>query len=89
MKSMLAELERLKAENEKLKKGSVPLKGDALSNGLSAKVGDKKGLSIYGLGKFPVTLYKEQWQKLLEVAPEILDYIEKHDAELVSKETTE
>ena len=53
-----AELERLKAENERLK-------GErARSTGL--KVSEKGGVSVYGLGRFPVTLYKEQWVKLLD-----------------------
>ena len=40
---------------------------------------------MYGLGRFPVTLYKEQWRKLLDLAPEIEDFLSKHDAELKAK----
>jgi hypothetical protein len=50
-----AELERLRAENERLKK--------AASRGGSIRVSEKGGVSIYGLGRFPVTLYKEQWTR--------------------------
>jgi hypothetical protein len=71
-----AELERLKAENERLK-----------SRGRSAslKVSEKGGVSVYGLGRFPVTLYKEQWAKLLAMADEILAFIKEHDADLKAK----
>jgi hypothetical protein len=51
------ELERLRAENAALKKGA--------SSGIRMKVSEKGAVSIYGMGRFPVTLYKEQWQKLL------------------------
>lgn len=58
--ALMAELERLKAENEAIKtkhKGRAP--------GLSMKVSDKGAISVYGLGRFPVTLYLQQWQRLL------------------------
>ena len=55
-----AELERLRAENEQLKSKSV--------RGISLKVSEKGGLSLYGMGRFPVTLYKEQWRKILAMA---------------------
>jgi len=72
-----AELERLKAENERLKS----------QRGRSAglKVSEKGGVSVYGLGRFPVTLYKEQWTKLLAMADEIRAFIKEHDAELKAK----
>jgi hypothetical protein len=44
-------------------------------------------VSVYGLGRFPVTLYKEQWMKLLDMADEIRVFISEHDAELKTKET--
>ena len=72
-----AELERLKAENEALK----TQRGRA--TGL--KVSEKGGVSVYGLGRFPVTLYKEQWTRLLAMADEIRSYIKEHDAELKAK----
>ena len=72
-----AELERLKAENEALKSQR------GRSTGL--KVSEKGGVSVYGLGRFPVTLYKEQWIKLLGMADEIRAFIKTHDAELKAK----
>jgi hypothetical protein len=72
------ELERLRAENERLKKGS--------SKGMSLKVSEKGGVSVYGLGRFPVTLYKEQWKKLLDMSDEIRNFIEVNDNQLKSKE---
>ena len=72
-----AELERLRAENAALKKVG--------SKGVSMKVSEKGGLSIYGLGRFPVTLYKEQWTKLLDMADEIRTFLREHDAELKTK----
>ena len=73
-----AELERLKAENATLKSRS--------SKGVSLKVSEKGGVSVYGLGRFPVTLYKEQWIKLLDMAEDIRSFLQEHDAELKTKE---
>jgi hypothetical protein len=75
---MKAELERLRAENESLKQ-----KG---SRAVSLKVSEKGGLSVYGLGRFPVTLYKEQWSKLLDMADEIRTFMKENDAKLKTKE---
>ncbi|HEY3065643.1 MAG TPA: hypothetical protein VGL09_07615 [Methylomirabilota bacterium] len=72
-----AELERLRAENERLK--------GQRGRGVSLKVSEKGGLSVYGLGRFPVTLYKEQWAKLLAMADEIRAFIKEHDSELKAK----
>jgi hypothetical protein len=72
-----AEIERLRAENELLK--------NRPSRGTSLKVSEKGGVSVYGLGRFPVTLYKEQWAKLLGMAEEIRAFIKAHDAELKAK----
>jgi len=72
-----AEVERLRAENERLKNRSV--------RGVSLKVSEKGGLSVYGLGRFPITLYKEQWTKLLAMADDIKSFIAEHDAELKTK----
>ncbi len=74
---MKAELERLKAENERLK--------SQRGRSVSLKVSEKGGVSVYGLGRFPVTLYKEQWTKLLVMADEIRAFIKEHDAELKTK----
>lgn len=73
-----AELERLRLENSALKKGA--------SRGLSLRVSEKGALSVYGLGRFPVTLYKEQWQKLLEMAEDIKKFIQANDAQLKTKQ---
>ena len=71
------ELEKLRAENQALKKSAA--------HGLKLKVSEKGGLSVYGLGRFPVTLYKEQWLKLLSMADDIREFIEISGAELKSK----
>ncbi len=71
------ELDRLKAENERLKR--------AASRGITIKVSEKGGVSVYGLGRFPVTLYKEQWTKLLDIAEEIRGFIRDNDASLKTK----
>jgi len=73
-----AELERLKAENEALKARS--------SKGVSLKVSEKGGVSVYGLGRFPVTLYQEQWIKLLDLAEDIRAFIKQHEGQLKKKE---
>ena len=52
---------------------------------VSLKVSGKGGVSVYGLGRFPVTLYKEQWTKLLAMTDEIRAFIKEHDAELKAK----
>lgn len=77
---MKAELERLRAENEELKNKKS---GRGV---LSMKVSEKGALSIYGMGRFPVTLYKEQWVKLLAVADEIKKFIEDNNDKLKTKE---
>ena len=74
---MKEELERLRTENEALKKRS--------EKGLSLKVSQKGGVSVYGLGRFPVTLYKEQWEKLLDISDEIRAFIEKNEPQLKTK----
>ena len=68
---------RLRAENERLKRGA--------SRGVSLKVSEKGGLSVYGLGRFPVTLYKEQWLKLLDLADELRSFIRDNESLLKSK----
>lgn len=73
-----AELERLRKENESLKKGAV--------RGVSLKVSEKGGVSVYGLGRFPITLYKEQWAKLLEMSEQIKAFIAENDAQLKTKQ---
>jgi hypothetical protein len=75
---MQQELERLRAENAALKKTS--------ERGLSLKVSEKGAVSVYGLGRFPVTLYKEQWAKLLSMADDIKAFIAANDSKLKAKE---
>jgi hypothetical protein len=72
------ELARLRAENERLKR--------AQSRGITLKVSEKGGVSVYGLGRFPVTLYKEQWTKLLDMADEIRAFIADNDTRLKAKD---
>ena len=50
------------------------------------KVSEKGAVSIYGVGRFPVTLYKEQWLKLLDMSPEIRNFIAENAAHLKTKE---
>jgi len=76
-KALQAEIELLRAENEALKRP----RGQTL-----LKVSEKGGLSVYGLGRFPVTLYREQWEKLLAMSAEIRRFIGEHDHELKKKE---
>lgn len=72
-----AELERLRAENETLKGRSA--------RSVSLKVSEKGAVSVYGLGRFPVTLYKEQWTKLLDMGDEIRAFIRENESRLKSK----
>jgi hypothetical protein len=74
-----AEIERLRSENENLKK-------PAQRGAMSLKVSEKGALSVYGLGRFPVTLYREQWEKLLGMGDQIREFIQQNDATLKRKE---
>ena len=73
-----AELERLRNENAALKKGA--------SSGLRLKVSEKGALSVYGMGRFPVTLYKEQWLRLMDMSDEIRAFIKANEAQLKAKD---
>jgi hypothetical protein len=73
-----AELERLKAENEHLK--------SQRGRAVSLKVSEKGGVSVYGMGRFPITLYKEQWTKLLDMADEIRTFIRENESKLKARE---
>ena len=73
-----AELERLRSENAALKKGATA--------GIRMKVSEKGAVSIYGMGRFPVTLYKEQWLKLLDMSDEIRAFITANEAKLKARE---
>jgi hypothetical protein len=72
-----AELERLRQENASLKEGAA--------SGLRLKVSEKGAVSVYGMGRFPVTLYKEQWLRLLDKADDIRAFIAENDAQLKAK----
>ncbi len=72
-----AELERLRNENAALKKGAA--------TGITMKVSEKGALSIYGMGRFPVTLYKEQWLKLLGMSDVIRAFIEANEGRWKAK----
>ena len=74
---MKAELERLRNENASLKNGAA--------TGITMKVSEKGGLSVYGMGRFPITLYKEQWLKLLDMSDAIRSFIAANDAALKTK----
>ena len=73
-----AELERLRSENAALKKGAA--------SSVRMKVSEKGALSVYGMGRFPVTLYKEQWLKLLDMTGDIRAFIAAHETQLKTKE---
>jgi hypothetical protein len=75
---LLAEIEKLRAENESLKR---PQRGQ-----LTLRISEKGALSVYGLGRFPVTLYKEQWIKLLGISDQIRTFIEENQGNLKTKE---
>ena len=72
------ELARLRAENEALK--------SRIRKGTSLRVSEKGGVSVYGLGRFPVTLYKEQWLKLLDMADEIRVFIRENETHLKTRD---
>jgi hypothetical protein len=76
--TMEQELARLRSENEKLKSQKT--------KGLTIKVSQKGALSVYGMGRFPVTLYKEQWLRLMDKKDEILSFISENEDQLTTKE---
>jgi hypothetical protein len=73
----IRELIKLRMENAKLKA--------RLNQPLKFKVSEKQALSVYGMGRFPVTLYKEQWLRLLAASQDILDFIAEHEGEMAVK----
>jgi hypothetical protein len=77
--------EDLKAELDRLRRENATLKRSA-SSGIRLKVSEKGAVSVYGMGRFPVTLYKEQWIKLLDMATEIRAFIAANEAQLKAKE---
>ena len=75
---MKAELERLRSENSALKKGAA--------SGITMKVSEKGGLSVYGMGRFPITLSKEQWLKLMDMSDAMRAFIAANDSVLKTKD---
>ena len=79
VEQMKAELEKLRKENEDLKaKKGKPV-------GLSFKVSEKGAVSVYGVGRFPVTLYKSQWEELLAKKDELVAFIQENNDKLKTK----
>lgn len=72
LKARLAELEK-QAETKKR------------SGTLEFRVSEKGGVSVYGLGRFPVTLYYEQWTRLLEVVPDLKNFLAENKDKLKLK----
>jgi hypothetical protein len=79
--TMEQRLARLEAENKALKDQVERKPGQ-----LRLKISEKGGLSVYGLGRFPVTLYKEQWSRLLDYADEIKTFLKDNDQHLKAKQ---
>jgi hypothetical protein len=75
-------LARLEAENKALREQIEQRK----TGQLRLKISEKGGLSVYGLGRFPVTLYKEQWVRLLDYGEEIKKFLQANDQQLKAKQ---
>jgi len=83
-------LPNLAQENELLK-AKLAAMSEALAKAnqpkaISMKVGEKGGLSVYGLGRFPITLYRSQWERLLGCKPQIEAFIATNSALLATKD---
>jgi hypothetical protein len=72
---LMARIAELEKKAEGRKKGA-----------LEFRVGEKGGVSVYGLGRFPVTLYYEQWIRLLDMAKDLRDFLEENKHRLKLKE---
>jgi hypothetical protein len=75
VEELKAEIEKLKAQKDKVRTGE-----------LAFKVSEKGAVSVYGLGRFPVTLYQEQWTRLLGVAEDLKKFIVENSSKLKVKE---
>jgi hypothetical protein len=82
----MSEEEDLRAKVARLESENAALKARPAKGVTSLRVSEKGGVSVYGLGRFPVTLYKEQWLKLLAMTDEIRRFIEDNAARLKTKE---
>jgi hypothetical protein len=72
--------EELKARLEELEK-----QGTRRTGSLEFRVGEKGGVSVYGLGRFPVTLYYEQWTRLLDSADQLREFLDQNKSKLKLK----
>jgi hypothetical protein len=81
----MSDVDRMKEELEKLRAENEALKSSKGGRGPTLRVSQKGAVSVYGMGRFPVTLYKEQWLRLLDMADEIRSFIKEHDSELKTK----
>ena len=72
-----AEIERLRAENVALKEGAKKV--------LRLQVSVKGGASLYGIRRFPITFYKDEWETVLDMADDIRAFLKEHDGELKQK----
>jgi hypothetical protein len=73
---LLARIAELEQKTEGRKKGA-----------LEFRVGEKGGVSVYGLGRFPVTLYYEQWVRLLDMAKDLREFLEENKHKLKLKDS--
>jgi hypothetical protein len=78
IQTLMAQLQALQAENERLKA--------AKARAVTMKVSEKGAVSIYGMGRFPMTAYASQWQKVLDMADDIRAFIETNKASLAWKD---
>jgi hypothetical protein len=78
--------EDLKAELQRLRNENAALKRESSSGSIRFKVSEKGAVSVYGLGRFPVTLYKEQWSKLLDMANDLRAFIAANETQLKTKD---
>ncbi len=72
---LMARIAELEKKAEGRKKGA-----------LEFRVGEKGGVSVYGLGRFPVTLYYEQWVRLLDMAKDLREFLEENKSRLKLKD---
>jgi hypothetical protein len=75
----------MQAELELRWKGRAQRKTKAKA-GIHLKVSEKGAVSLYGMGRFPITLYKEQWLRILASAAEIETFIHENESKLKTKD---